>query len=694
MKLSFRLPRYCRDKNATILLWIVAGLLLTFTWVHVVQLSAETRERELASSVRDLSNLTRLSQEHAIRTLRSADQVIRFVQSRYLEMGLRLDLAKLTAQGVIDDEIFNQVGVINAKGIYILSNKSTTGTLDLSDREHFKVHIQDDSAGLFISRPLIGRATGRWSIQLSRRITGPNGEFAGVVVVSIDPGYFTRFYSQLNLGPEGLTALYGMDGIARARKVGSREDYGADIRQSSLMARLANGETEGSYRTKSVVDGLERVFFFRKVPQYSLIVMAGIDTQFLHNSYRDTLSALAMQAVTVSLLILALAAGLTWHLAMLRRESNARRQAQEQIEDRKVQLDAVFELSPDGFVSFDSQRRVKLVNPAFHLMTGPDNAAVVEGMSEREFSTWLARLCDPSAQFEGIEALRRKAAEAPENALQTIELNGCGKRVLQVQLRLSKSTTLSQILCLRDVTSATELEDLKSDFLATAAHELRTPMASIFGFSELLMAKSLDEASRQEFLEIIHKQSTLMVQILNELLDLARIEARRGKDFHFAPLCLQELLVDLTRALQPPPGRSLPKLLMPIQEVHLMADSGKLRQALLNVISNAYKYSPAGGPVTIVVEVHPAEDAGQRVAVHVTDQGIGMTRDEVKNVCTRFYRADTSGNVPGAGLGMSITREIVGYHKGEINIISTPGQGTEVSLYFPVYVPAHTGVTA
>lgn len=125
-----------------------------------------------------------------------------------------------------------------------------------------------------------------------------------------------------------------------------------------------------------------------------------------------------------------------------------------------------------------------------------------------------------------------------------------------------------------------------------------------------------------------------------------------------------------------------------------MADSGKLRQALLNVISNAYKYSPGGGPVTIEVEIHPADDAGQRVAIHVTDQGIGMTRDEVKNVCTRFYRADTSGRVPGAGLGMSITREIVGYHKGEINIISTPGQGTEVSLYFPVSAPAHSGVAA
>lgn len=686
MQALANLPRHGRDRNALILLWIIAGLLLVFTWGHVVQLSSETRERELAASVRDLSNLTRLSQEHAIRTVRSADQVIRFVQSRYLEMGSRLDLAKLTAQGVIDDEIFNQVGVIDAKGIYILSNKPTTGKLDLSDRPHFRVHIPNDSAGLYISRPVVGRATGKWSIQLTRRITKPNGDFAGVVVISIDPGYFARFYSQLNLGPDGLTALYGMDGVARARKVGEREDYGTEVKQSVLMTRLSRGETEGSYTKKSVVDGVERVFYFRKVPQYPLVVLAGIDTTFLLNSYQDTLSALALQAAMVTLLILALAAGLTWHLAALRRESMSRRQAQEQIEDRKLQLDAVFDMSPDGFVSFDSQRRVKLVNPAFRQMTGRGNVTV-EGMSDVEFSIWLARLCEPSARFEGIEALRRKAAKAPESALQTIELGACGKRVLEVQLRLSESSTIPQILYVRDVTNAAELENLKSDFLATAAHELRTPMASIYGFSELLLAKSLDGASRQEFLGIIHKQSTLMVQILNELLDLARIEARRGKDFHFAPLCLQELLVDLMRAFQPPPGRTIPKLVMPIQEVHLTADSGKLRQALLNVISNAYKYSPGGGPVTIEVEVHKAKDGEQRVTIHVTDQGIGMTPEEAKNVCTRFYRADTSGSVPGAGLGMSITKEIIGYHKGEIHVTSVAGQGTEVSLTLPVATP-------
>jgi hypothetical protein len=99
--------------------------------------------------------------------------------------------------------------VIDAQGIYILSNKPMKGRLDLSDRTHFRVHAHSNDEGLFISQPVMGRATGLWSIQLTRRINKPNGEFGGVVVISIDPGYFTRFYSELNLGPGGLTALYG-----------------------------------------------------------------------------------------------------------------------------------------------------------------------------------------------------------------------------------------------------------------------------------------------------------------------------------------------------------------------------------------------------------------------------------------------------------------------------------------------------
>ncbi|MCF8169008.1 MAG: hypothetical protein K9J77_10385, partial [Rhodoferax sp.] len=241
------------------LIWLVSCMVLVVAWLHVENLVTDGQAREIASAERDLANITRLSQEHTNRTLRSADQVIRFVQSRYLEIGDRLNLTELTEKGVIDSEIFNQVGIIDAKGIYVLANLPTNGKLDLSDREHFKVHVAADTGELFVSKPVLGRASGKWSIQLTRRITRANGELAGVVVVSIDPGYFTRFYNELSLGREGLAALYGLDGIARARKVGGKEEFGTSAPNAKMFDFIGGGTLSGSYIQKSVVDGIERI---------------------------------------------------------------------------------------------------------------------------------------------------------------------------------------------------------------------------------------------------------------------------------------------------------------------------------------------------------------------------------------------------------------------------------------------------
>jgi signal transduction histidine kinase len=675
------MPTVFGFRNVLVLLWIGAGLLLALTWGHVFRLTNESREREISAAQRDLSNLTRLSQEHANRTLRSADQVTRFIQSKYLELGNRLDLTALTQQGVIDTEIFNQVGVIDADGIYAFANRPVTSKLDLSDREHFRVHVATDTGELFISKPVIGRATGKWSVQLTRRITRPNGEFAGVVVVSIDPTYFTRFYQELNLGPGGLTALYGLDGIARARRVGDKEEFGSNGMASTLFDRLSKNELIGTYTQKSVVDGIDRVFFYRKIPQYALVTVAGIDVRYLLTNHNEARDALFLQAALVSLLIVALAGGLTRHLWLLRREAEARNQIEAHLRDRKEQLNAIFDLSPDGFVTFDSRHCVKFVSPAFDDMTGMGHVPL-EGMDGRDFSVWLVNLCDPAAPFEGLELLRQRLRKDPADGQQVIELRS-PHRVLKVQLRVSDSSTVSHILYFRDITHETEVEGLKSDFLATAAHELRTPMASIFGFSEILLAQEHDEEERKEFLGIIHKQSKLMVDILNELLDLARIEARKGKDFLFAKICLQDLLADMVKAFKCPPDRTAPELQIPDRLIYLMADSGKLRQAILNVLSNAYKYSPAGGPVAIVVDITAQDGQAPQASILVRDQGMGMTPSQAIQVGTRFYRADASGKVPGTGLGMAISKEILEHHKGHISIESTSGVGTEVTIFIP-----------
>jgi signal transduction histidine kinase len=664
------------------LLWLVSFLLLIVAWVHVESLVTDGRAQEIASAERDLANITRLTQEHTHRTLRSADQVIRFVQSRYLEIGDRLNLTELTQKGVIDAEIFNQVGVIDAKGIYVLANLPTTGKLDLSDREHFKVHVAADTGDLFVSKPVLGRASGKWSIQLTRRITRANGEFAGVVVVSIDPGYFTRFYNELNLGSEGLAALYGLDGIARARKVGSKEEFGTNASSARMFELIGKGTLSGNYRQQSVVDGVERIYHFRKVPQYQLAVTVGVDMKDLMANQNRAKTAFRQQAGAVSVLIIALALALTRYLRQLKRDLQLRQAAELVIQDRTEQLNAIFALSPDGFVSFDGAHRVKYVSPGFaRMMAGSD--VNLTGLDEHDFSAWFAERCEAGSNVLDIEALRSTVVDRKHNASPTLEITGGAKRLLKIGSRVSDSGVVSQLLYFRDVTHETEVDHLKSEFLATAAHELRTPMASILGFSEVLLHQELDSNEQREFLGIIYKQSTLMAKILDELLDLARIEARRGKDFRYSKVCLQDLAEELAKSFIPPAGRGPLELILPEQKVEVLADSGKLRQAVLNVLSNAYKYSPEGGPVVLSVETQNHAGSAPRTWIHITDHGIGMTPEQLGRVCERFYRADASGKTSGTGLGMSIVKEIIELHGGELAISSEVGSGTRVSLCLP-----------
>ena len=367
--------------------------------------------------------------------------------------------------------------------------------------------------------------------------------------------------------------------------------------------------------------------------------------------------------------------------ALLQAENQKRLAAQQEVElaqasarDRTEQLNAIFALSPDGFVSFDAAHRVKYASPAFLHLTGLAEVEVT-GLSEAAFSARLAGLCLEQARFPGVAAL------AAGDRRQLIELAGSVHRVLEVGLRLSQAETVSQILYFRDVTHETEVDRLKSEFLTTAAHELRTPMTSIYGFTELLLLREFDEEARREFLGTIYRQSQLMVSIIDELLDLARIEAKGGKDFNVARVDLRQLLAEIVSGFKAPGERPAPLVAAGPAPLWVRADSKKLSQALGNVLSNAYKYSPEGGAVAI--ELIPPEAGGSRVGIRVSDQGIGMSSAQLSRVFERFYRADASGQIPGTGLGMSIVREIIELHGGEVSVDSTFGAGTQVTLWLP-----------
>ena len=360
------------------------------------------------------------------------------------------------------------------------------------------------------------------------------------------------------------------------------------------------------------------------------------------------------------------------------------------LQDRTEQLNAIFDLSPDGFVSFDAQSHVKYANPAFFRMTGLESTEII-GLDEVIFSARLAKGClDPGA-FPNLAELKSElAASNPlgrgESSLpamkrqrQLIELAGPGNHVLELGLRLSTAETVSQILYFREVTHETEVDRMKSEFLSHAAHELRTPMASIFGYAEMMMAQRFSEDEQEEFLGIIHRQCGLMIAIINELLDLARIDDRRGKDFKFSSIDASQLVREVIADFGVPAAQQAVVLDTPAQACWVRADASKLMQAVRNILSNAYKYSPGGGVVSISV-INAGSDSQASVGIRVTDHGLGMTSEQAARICERFYRVDTSGNIPGTGLGMSIVKEIMELHGGQVEIQSQLGAGTSVTL--------------
>ena len=322
------------------------------------------------------------------------------------------------------------------------------------------------------------------------------------------------------------------------------------------------------------------------------------------------------------------AAGKATRLSGLARDVTEQQAIQAQMLDRTAQLDAIFSLSPDAYVAFDKDRLVKYVNPAFVTMTGwHDNA--IKGMSEAQFSSRLNQLCIADRPFPGMTTMRETVPTDPGSPGELIELNGVPKRILRISLQLSDAPSVSQILYLRDVTHETIVEEMKTEFLATAAHELRTPMASIVGFAEILCTHPLPAQDQLEFAQIIWRQSLHLAGILDELLDLSRIEARGGKGLVLETIDLRTQLDDVIAALVLPQGRDAPNVVLP--PLLCKADRGKVSQVLENILTNAYKFSGPGTEVSVTT-AKPSQHATSgraMVGLVIRDAGIGMTSEQL-----------------------------------------------------------------
>lgn len=289
---------------------LTSGVLIAGLWWLALHRITVERQQALAAALQSSAQLAAAYEQQVYRTLKAAEQVAAFVREQYLRQGASLPLAAWVQQGVIRESMFRIISVVDERG-EIVSSSQVTGRVNYADRDFFRLQREGREDALFVSPPVLGRVTGSWQIPMSLRITRADGSFGGVVVMSVDPGNFTAFYGEGDLGAQGLLELTGLDGVVRGRKIGQENRFGMDARRLPWFQRQA-AQAQGAFVDEGLeVDGVPRLLGYRRMESYPLLVAVGtaVDealavVQPRHTRYRLWAAGISTLLLVIAALVL------------------------------------------------------------------------------------------------------------------------------------------------------------------------------------------------------------------------------------------------------------------------------------------------------------------------------------------------------------------------------------------------------
>jgi signal transduction histidine kinase len=283
---------------------------------------------------------------------------------------------------------------------------------------------------------------------------------------------------------------------------------------------------------------------------------------------------------------------------------------------------------------------------------------------------------DPEAYFAHWEVM---LADTEEPIADELEIAGIVLERYTAPVDDETGARIGRLVVLRDVTREREVDQLKSDLMATVSHELRTPLASVLGYAELLRTRKLDASARDEIVSTVHREAKRLSSLIDDFLDVQAIEQDRLL-LTREPFSVSDLLSEQVRTFSGQSQKHRLELALCSEPVVAFGDRARIAQVMANLLSNAIKYSPDGGLVSV-----EASCTADSVLVAVTDEGLGIPLAEQKHVFEKFFRVQQPGfqRLGGTGLGLALAHEIVAAHGGQMGFESTEGTGSRFWFTLP-----------
>lgn len=657
------------------LMWAGIGLML---W-H----DHDTAEREAAS---DTANFVRAFDENITRTIEAVDQTLLFMRDAYQHDPKAFTGGTWASGRAFLDDLHVQISLAGAGGNMLWTNLApVVPDVNIADREHFQVQQTSIIDALFISRPVLGRVSGKWSIQFTRKLVAPDGSFAGVAIASLDPSYLSRFYQSISIG-NGVIMLVNTSGIVLARAPERLSSLGEALPEET-KARILLAASSGTVRTIGGVDQVNRIFSARQLERYPLAVAVGIATDDAFAAYERNKRIYIAAAIILS--IVSIGAG----LVMLRQRSEllASRQA----------LSVTLENMSQGIAMIDAAGNVPVFNHRAIELLGIPPELAGPGMNYQAIIDWQSKSGEygdastRSAGFAGV--LSEGGTLEGEYTYERVRPNGT---VLEV-----RTQSLADGAFVRTFTDITERKHNEAALAAARArvahaermqvlgqlaggiaHDFNNILQAVQGGATLIAKRADDAESVRRFSRMVLDATERGSSITRRLLAFARRGELRAEPVEPAPL-LTALCDVLNHTLGPTVDVDLR-----LQDnlPPLLADKGQMETVLVNLANNARDAMPDGGKLTLgatveVVETGAAQphdlQPGRYVRLSITDTGCGMDEATLARALEPFFSTKPTGQ--GTGLGLSMAKGFVEQSGGALSIDSAFGHGTTVHLWLP-----------